>query len=994
MRILNSVFLLLTIINYSFGAKYYVSADGSDSNSGASVTSPWKSFTKVNAITYTGGDTIFFRRGDVFIGQFNLKGSGTASAPIVVSAYGSGNAPVISGAKDLSGGWTKEPGKEYYKKSGIADNIKMLVVNNKTMTPARTPNAGWFTISAAILQTPNYRISTSNPAFPIATADFYKDATFHIKTSDWTIHRASGLVYSPSSSGVTVTAPEYAPKSQYGFFIEGKKEFVDSTSEWFYDFNSSTLYLYPRNGVDPTTMKVEGTVFENGINGGNGLSNWVIDNIAFKGQFAKGIVFASSNNINVQNSHFQNIAGTAVSFTSGASNNVKNCTFEDIHSRGVDAMLVNNSEVSGNSFKRIGLIRGMASGFAQNQYVGIYFDKGASDLITNNTLDSIGYIGIRGDFKDGTISKNIVKDGLLLLTDGGLIYSGNTNLTPGQAFNNTIINNIVINAIGDASGTPDPVYGIAKSIGIYLDNGCASYKVLKNTVTGIFGTGIFIGGKNKNHVVRENIIYNGTSKEGYYNAPKYNYISSFAMAEDTTGNPMIRNSDMTITKNVFVSRGLNQRNITLIHSGDVNGPAAFPRLKLDSNYYSVGYDVYSVKRTSLLGAAPDIHENIAIEQWMDLVVNGGNGKEPKGTLIPYKYPTHKVNNYLTGNLLKYPYPNGAENSTFDKNLFMPNPDCPDCGNVNDVNTTNNKSVWGGDISATYNAGTELSYVTGVLDGGSMQIRRTDTKYALAYTPAANDLKNGWQQTGFDVDSLALYEVKFSIIAPSASTTKYNRLWLFSKSIPDLKRNFVSKYFPYMKGKRYDYTYYHVAEAGNSKFRLDFQVESPAEYAVLDNVTLKKVDAVERNPDIDSKLLLNETSSAKTFALATVYKDINGNDVSGTVSVEPFSSMVLFNSEMVNGIKNSSLNNVKLGYSVLFPNPVKKDSKINIEIDELFTGNATVEISDVLGQSVYTSNSYLLQNNNIQVHPFLEKGMYLIKVSTAEKVYQNKILITE
>ena len=82
------------------GTTYYVSTSGSDSNSGVSATSPWKTVAKVVAFepSLRAGDCVLFQRGGVWNEMLTISGlTGTASAPITFSNYGTGNLPVIEG---------------------------------------------------------------------------------------------------------------------------------------------------------------------------------------------------------------------------------------------------------------------------------------------------------------------------------------------------------------------------------------------------------------------------------------------------------------------------------------------------------------------------------------------------------------------------------------------------------------------------------------------------------------------------------------------------------------------------------------------------------------------------------------------------------------------------------------------------------------------------------------------------------------------------------
>jgi hypothetical protein len=80
-------------------ASYDVDAkNGNDSNSGTSVSSPWKSIEKLNSFRFSPGDSILFKSGEVWRGELNLTSSGAEGRPIIISAYGDGPLPVISGA--------------------------------------------------------------------------------------------------------------------------------------------------------------------------------------------------------------------------------------------------------------------------------------------------------------------------------------------------------------------------------------------------------------------------------------------------------------------------------------------------------------------------------------------------------------------------------------------------------------------------------------------------------------------------------------------------------------------------------------------------------------------------------------------------------------------------------------------------------------------------------------------------------------------------------
>ena len=79
------------------GTTYYVSSSsGSDSNTGTSSNTPWKTLSKASAQTFSPGDTILLQSGDTWIGEtLELRGNGSSANWITLSSYGAGARPKI-----------------------------------------------------------------------------------------------------------------------------------------------------------------------------------------------------------------------------------------------------------------------------------------------------------------------------------------------------------------------------------------------------------------------------------------------------------------------------------------------------------------------------------------------------------------------------------------------------------------------------------------------------------------------------------------------------------------------------------------------------------------------------------------------------------------------------------------------------------------------------------------------------------------------------------
>ena len=82
----------------TWATTYYVSSStGNDANSGTSSSTPWQTIGHVNGQTFQPGDSILFKRGDVWNESLAPRSSGSSGNPITFDAYGTGAAPNLTG---------------------------------------------------------------------------------------------------------------------------------------------------------------------------------------------------------------------------------------------------------------------------------------------------------------------------------------------------------------------------------------------------------------------------------------------------------------------------------------------------------------------------------------------------------------------------------------------------------------------------------------------------------------------------------------------------------------------------------------------------------------------------------------------------------------------------------------------------------------------------------------------------------------------------------
>jgi hypothetical protein len=121
MPLKNALIIIFLIINTIASATdYYISSIGNDSNNGLSSSKPWKTIAKVNASSFSPGDTIFFNKGGTWREQLIVPSSGNAGAYIVFSSYGIGLAPKILGSTEVTA-WTNYAGKVWYSNNTVSD---------------------------------------------------------------------------------------------------------------------------------------------------------------------------------------------------------------------------------------------------------------------------------------------------------------------------------------------------------------------------------------------------------------------------------------------------------------------------------------------------------------------------------------------------------------------------------------------------------------------------------------------------------------------------------------------------------------------------------------------------------------------------------------------------------------------------------------------------------------------------------------------------------
>ncbi len=92
-----AVMMLTLCAGVASATTYYVSSSSGNDANGGTVSAPWQTIAHVNGHTFLPGDSILFKRGDVWNESLAPTSSGSSGNPISYDAYGTGAAPNLTG---------------------------------------------------------------------------------------------------------------------------------------------------------------------------------------------------------------------------------------------------------------------------------------------------------------------------------------------------------------------------------------------------------------------------------------------------------------------------------------------------------------------------------------------------------------------------------------------------------------------------------------------------------------------------------------------------------------------------------------------------------------------------------------------------------------------------------------------------------------------------------------------------------------------------------
>ncbi len=627
---MKNVFLIFFLFFSGAAAakNYYVSASGNNSNTGLTSSAPWQTIAKVNSSfsSIAAGDSILFRRGDVFYGALVVGKSGSSGKPIVISAYGTGERPVFSGYTTLTG-WTSAGGGIYQVSVPKAkSNLNLVTLNNKPQAMGRYPNAD--TDNGGYLSYETFSGTSSITDNQLPSTPNWTGAKVVIRKAMWITDRCKITSHSGNTINFTDISG-YNGNVGYGYFIQDDPRTLDKLGEWYLNKSTKVFQMY-FGTASPASYSIKVATIDTLIRLTS--RNYInINNIDFEGANGDAICGINSSYINIQNCELVNVGEDGI-YTTGSSNLlIENINTNNVLSNGisVNGSTSSNITIRGCKIKNTGTLTGMGQDNS-GSYKGIMAIIGSNLLIEYNRLDTTGYCGIEFRGNNVTVKNNRVDYFCFIKDNGGGIYTwaGGTAADPGPTYTNRVIQgNIISHSIGARDGrTGANTY----DDGIFLDGTSMNVNITGNTT---FNNAR--GGINANNPTNVSITDNTSFNNALYQ------ISSVRWYWGSIKNLVIKRNILYSTNQTqrnysYTNTGLNEPVVTTVQNA-VKSMAG----SIDSNYYSPLNPIgFTFTITPYHGQKQIPQSPLSLEGWQPFSEFDLKGKKP--AKLPASYKLNKL----------------------------------------------------------------------------------------------------------------------------------------------------------------------------------------------------------------------------------------------------------------------------------------------------------------------------------------------------------------
>jgi hypothetical protein len=744
----------------------------------------------------------------------------------------------------------------------------------------------------------------------------WNGANVVIRTSNWSYHNVGVTGYNGSTVQHENTY-SFPGEHNWGYFFTNKLSELDMPGEWYHDASEGYLYLWAPGNANPNTLIVEAAFRQDGVSLGWQRQHVRVQDLAFEHQTYSGIHPAGAHFITVQNCDFRRMKHAMASY--GYNITVTGCLVEQTYGTGM-FLMGNHYTVESSEFRDIALEPGL--GEDMWGYNGLR-TNGSDNVIRENRFDNIGYIAILFD-GNTLVERNYVSRPLATLNDGGGIAFDHSNGA-------IIRNNIVTDLIGEFESSATTYWSsYPLSMGIYFGNSnIRNALVENNTVAHSTNIGIYVDHtmNSEGNVVTGNVLYNNGSGGGipHRRGSQVRFSDhSNIDGQNAVAPYFVPYFDNVFTNNTLVSLSALQDGLAFyqIHT------SAFTNYgnDFDNNIYFTPYNEQSIVNWDHFGGM--IPHRHTLAHWQQAENKDLNSQTTSLRLSPWV-----VTNVIGPELV----PNG----TFDTNT----------------------AGWQHQVG-----GATLSNPAGVLDGKCLGVQFN--------TP------NGTQRLLVDhVQSFSytqghFYELKFTSRSEGHLDLQVgvkgdNQSWAPEQLT-------FNAHVGVETGRSEHSLVFQAPTSGNGRVFFRNRIDQPQFY--IDNVSLRRVEVEYDDPQERIILIYNDQLTSQTFALEGCFQDVLGNEVVGSITLAPFTSMVLVRDDdplcgMTTGTEE--LDALAAGM-VVFPNPARAGDLVRFAMAEDRVP-AAVEVFDMSGQRMPVELRAQGQEG-VQLPGNMASGAYVLRIT--------------
>jgi parallel beta-helix repeat protein len=627
MKNLFTLLLFVFFLHPARATNYYFSAvSGDDSRTAAQAqnpSTPWKTIGKLNS--YFGslqpGDSVLFNRNETFYGSITVNNSGTASLPIVIGAYGTGDKPVITGLTTLTNWVSVGNGIYESYNASLGSNLNLLLLNDEQQPMGRYPNTDYLTLES-------HSGKTSITDNELSSDPNWTGAELVTRPAHWLLNRS---VITSHSGNTLYYSGISEPNNNFGYFIQNSIKTLDQFGEWYYDKAAKKVSVY-FGEKSPSSFRVAASAIDYVIYSSS-RSYVVFNNLTLKGGNKNTIDINSGNNFQVSNCNIFFSGMDGVNVSNHSNFKIENCAVSNSYNNGISVGTSNPYAIVRNNIIRNSYaVPGMGQS-GEGQGAGIRVNK--SSIAEYNQVINSGFIGIQMGGDSCIVKNNYIDSFCFVKDDGGGIYTyNNSDVTN---YGRKVTGNIVLNGIGAGAGANTTN---SSAEGIYMDGLVNGVEIADNTIANS-NKGLFLNNA-RDVIVKNNTLFN-------------NGHGQLHMQHNISGG--FRNN--TITNNIFFSKTITQP-VSVIASkfdnSDINNIG-----RLDSNYYARPIDNRNVLlNTIYLNSAQEHQVKRDLEGWK-LQYN----LDPQSKISAKQLTSFKINTLVGSN--KYAF--GSFNSSKDVKLW-------------------------------------------------------------------------------------------------------------------------------------------------------------------------------------------------------------------------------------------------------------------------------------------------------------------------------------